>query len=78
MEDTAVIPNGHIVLVPLEPHLQIMVLGDQLQEVRLDDITLALSHTIDPALLNLVSCTEERFPARDWVSADDWVRSLEC
>jgi hypothetical protein len=54
-----------------------VILGNQLQKVRLDDVALALRHAVDPTLLNLVRSAEERLPARDGVGADNGVRGLK-
>lgn len=77
VENRTVVPDGQIIGSPLEADLQIVVLGDQLQEIGLEDLTLALGDVVDPAALDLVAGAEERFPARDGVCAHDWVRGLE-
>jgi hypothetical protein len=77
VENASIVPNGEIILAPLEPYLQIMVLCNQLQEILLQDFALSLRHAINPTVLDLMCSTEERLPAGDGISTDNWMRGLE-
>lgn len=81
------VPNCEIVLLPSEPHLQIMVLRNQFQDciisynkfpevslaltVCFDHFTLSLSNIINPSCMHLMPSTEKAFPSGDRVCADD-------
>lgn len=77
MKHTPIIPNRHIVPPPFEPHLQIMILRNNLQEIRFQNLALALRDAIDPPVLELVRGPEERLPARDGIGAHDGVAGGE-
>lgn len=77
MKHGTIVPYGKVVNTPLEPHLQVMVLRNQLQEVALYDIALALRDAVDPALSDLAPGREQRLPAGNGVGADDGVRGGE-
>jgi hypothetical protein len=44
---TAVIPDGHIILAPLEPHLGVMVLGHKIEQVAEKHVGLVLGDAVD-------------------------------
>jgi hypothetical protein len=62
-------------VIPLEPNLEIVVLNDQSLEPFKGVLALSISQTIDG--LDMVSDSEDGFPASDGVSADDWVLGFE-
>ncbi len=47
MPHAAVIPDSHVVLAPLEPHLSVMVLGHQVEEVVEKHVGLILGDAVD-------------------------------
>ena len=77
MKRRPIIPNGHVISLPLESDLQVMVLCDQRQKVGFDDLALAVRHVIDPAFLDQTTDAEEGLPARDRVRAHDRVGDFE-
>jgi len=77
VEDRAVIPDGNVVLVPLEAHLEIVVAGNQLEEVGLQDVTLAVGDIVDVASSDLSTGGEQALPAGYGICADDRMHGLE-
>ncbi len=75
MEGTELVPDGEIILGPPESNLQVVVLRDQLQEVILEDLALALRDAVDPPGRDLVRRAEETLPAGDGVGSDDRTRT---
>lgn len=63
------------ILGPLEPNLEVVVLGDVLEEVRERVVRLVLGELDDALREALVD--EEALPARNGVRADDGVDGLE-
>lgn len=47
MPHAAVVPDGHVVLAPLEPHLGVVVLGHQVEEVVEKHVGLILGDAVD-------------------------------
>lgn len=58
-----IVPDGNVVLAPLEPNLCVVVLGDNVEEVTEQEIRLILGDTVDA--LREASVDVDRFPARD-------------
>lgn len=77
MEHRTIVPNRNIILIPLEAHLQIMVIGDELQEISLQDIALAIRDIIDVARGDLSAGRKDALPARYRIGTNDRVHSLE-
>lgn len=73
MKHAPIVPDRHIVLPPPKPHLQVVILRDQLEEVGLQNLALAFGDAVDPSSVDLVAGPEEGLPARDRVGADDRV-----
>jgi hypothetical protein len=59
VEDGPVIPDSEIIESPFEADLKIMILCDELQEIRLNDIALAFRNSVNPAMLDLMSRPKE-------------------
>lgn len=77
MEYRAIIPNRNIILVPLEAHLEIMVVRNKLQKIGLEDFALSLSNVIDVPCSNLPTGGKKTLPAGYRIRADNRVHSLE-
>lgn len=77
MEDRAIVPDCQVILVPLEADLEVMVLCNQLKEVRLDDFALPFCHSVYPALLNLMPSSKQALPAGHWIRPHNRMRSFE-
>lgn len=67
--DILLIPDSEVVLVPSEPNLQVMVVGNDLKKVVFEYVRLAWRHAVDMSMVNLASCAEERLPACHWIGA---------
>ena len=52
-----------------------MIIGDELQEIGLQDLALPRADVIDPAVVNLMASAEETLPAGDRIGTDDGTRS---
>lgn len=65
----SLVPDGDVVLVPPEADLQIMVVGDDLQKVVLEDLRLPRGHAVDVSVVDLTCGTKQGLPAGDWVCA---------
>lgn len=63
-----------MLVLPLEPDLQVMVLVDKVQEPVEQLCALLLSQAID--VLDVTANREDALPASDRVGADDWVDGL--
>ena len=63
MPSAAVVPDGEVVFAPLEPHLGIVVLGDEVEEIGQQNIRLVLGDAIDALGEALVDV--EGFPSSD-------------
>jgi hypothetical protein len=76
VESTAVVPDRDIVLVlPAEPHLQIVIILQQAFEPGQKHLALLLRHTIDE--LAVMADREQRLPPRHGVGPDDGVYSMQ-
>lgn len=75
VEYRAIIPNRNIILVPLEAHLEIMVVCNQLQEIGLQDVALALRNVIDVSCSNLPAGRKKTLPPGHGIRADYRVHS---
>lgn len=78
MEDGAIIPDGEVVLAPAEAHLQIVVLGDELGEIVLEDLALSLRDPVDLSVADLLAGCEEGFPSCYGVGSDDGAFLFVC
>ena len=47
MPHTPIVPDGHIIPLPLEAYLSVMVLRDQVEEIVEQYVELVFSHPID-------------------------------
>lgn len=63
MPHAAVIPDSHVVLAPLEPHLGVVILGHKVEKVAEEHVGLVLGHTVDALGETLVDV--DRPPPRD-------------
>lgn len=54
-----------------------MVLSNNLQKVRFQDVALALADIVDPSVFYLVRCTEKALPSRDGIRTHNGVGCLE-
>ena len=63
MPSAAVVPDGEVVLAPLEAHLGIVVLGDEVEEIGKQNIGLVLGDAVDAIGEALVDV--EGFPSSD-------------
>lgn len=77
MEDGTVVPDGQVVLVPAETDLQVVIVGDELEEVSLENVAFARRNVVDPTVLDLVTCPKQTLPASHRVGADHGVRRGE-
>ena len=76
MVHTPIIPNRHIIhALPLVPHLQIVVLHNQLNKPIQKVLALLLAQAMNA--LHVVADGEDGLPARDRVGADDGVHGVE-
>ena len=75
MHRTPVIPNRHVILFPFEPHLRVMILRQQIEQILEQQIRLVLRHAVDPRREAAVD--EHTFPARGGVRADDGVAGAQ-
>ena len=76
MVHAPVIPNSDIVgVLPLEAHLEVVVLDNKLSKPVEEMLALLLGQPIDA--LTVVADSIHRFPARDGVGTDDRVDGLE-
>ncbi len=75
MPRAPIIPNRHVILIPPKPHLRIMILRHEIEQVRQQDVTLIPRDAIDAAREAAIDI--ERLPARDRVRADDRVDRRE-
>lgn len=62
MPHAAVIPDGHVVLAPLEPYLGVVILGHKVEKVAEEHVGLVLGHTVDALGEALVDV--DRLPPR--------------
>lgn len=58
MEDRPIIPDREVILSPTKSDLQVMVVGDKLEEVRLQDFRFSRCDVIDVSGLDLVTGAE--------------------
>lgn len=76
MVDAPVVPDGQVVgIAPPEPHLQVVVLLDELHEPAEDALALLVRQPVDA--LHVVAHAKHRLPPRHRVRADQRVRRLE-
>lgn len=71
MEDGPIIPDGEVILSPAEADLQVMVVGDELEEVCLQDVGFSGCDVVNVSGLDLVTSAEEGLPTCDGVRSDD-------
>lgn len=62
MPHATVIPDGHVVLAPLESHLGVVILGHKVEKVAKKHIGLVLGHAVDTLGEALVDV--DRLPTR--------------
>jgi hypothetical protein len=74
-KETYVIPNGEIILVPLEANLQVVIPGDDVDKLFENVIAFSLGNIIDVG--NVRTNSKDGFPASNWVGADNRVNSLK-
>jgi len=77
MENGAIIPYRQVVLIPLDPNLQVIVWCNGFEEIVLDKLAFSVSNVINPAVFNLLSRTKDTLPTRDWVRPNDGMYGLE-
>jgi hypothetical protein len=64
-----VVPNGNVILSPLETNLDIMIVRQQVQEVVQQDLTLAFCNVVD--MSDVMTNSEYRFPPSDWIRTNN-------
>lgn len=62
MPHASVVPDGQVVLAPLESHLRVVVLGDHVEQVPKEEVRLVFGHAVDALRKALVDV--DGFPAR--------------
>jgi hypothetical protein len=67
--NTPVVPNSHIILIPLEAHLNIMVMRQQIEEVVQNELTFVLGHAID--MIHMMAHSKDGFPPSNRIRPDD-------
>lgn len=68
MESRSIVPDGEVVLIPLEADLRVMVLSDKIEEVGEEDVALVLGDAVDA--LGEAAVDKDGFPSRHWVGPD--------
>lgn len=71
VESRSVIPDGAVILVPLEAHLRIVILRHEVEQVVQEDVGLILVDPIDPLRESLVDI--DALPAAYWIRTNDRV-----
>lgn len=64
-----IVPNGNVILSPLETNLDIMIVGQQVQEVVQQDLALAFCNIVD--MSDVMTNSEYRFPPSDGIRANN-------
>ena len=65
MISVPVVPDGYIILSPLEPNLDIVIMSQQIQEVVQDNLTFAFGDVVDVAYV--VTDSEDALPPSHWM-----------
>ena len=76
VERGSVCPDGDVVLAPLEPDVEVVVVGHEPVQVVEDLLALVRRELVDT--LGEGPVDEDALPACDWAGPDDGVRGLEC
>jgi len=76
MPRAPVIPNRHIIFIPFESNLRIMILRHQVKQVRQQEIAFIPCDAVNPPRKAAVDV--ERFPSCDGVSADHGMDGGQC